>query len=92
MTPLDAPELAPYRDEPAQLPSGSPGKNGLLNLSFARDGDRSVLARIARRAPLHAQRALYWDERLPGLPCVYMISHPAPALAVPYVHSGNRCR
>jgi urease accessory protein len=73
MMPLDAPELGPYRDEPAQLPSGSPGKNGLLNLSFERDGDRSVLARIERRAPLHAQRALYWDEHLPGLPCVYMI-------------------
>ncbi|HEY2313793.1 MAG TPA: urease accessory protein UreD [Streptosporangiaceae bacterium] len=74
MTLLDAPELAPYRDEPAQLPSGSPGKNGLLNLAFARDGDRSVLARIDRRAPLHAQQALYWDEHLPGLPCVYIIT------------------
>ena len=71
---LDAPELAPYRDEPAQLPSGSPGKDGLLNLCFERDGDRSVLARIDRRAPLHAQRALYWDEHLPGLPCVYIIT------------------
>ena len=73
MTLLDAPELALYRDEPAQLASGSAGKNGLLNLCFERDGDRSVLARIDRRAPLHAQRALYWDEHLPGLPCVYMI-------------------
>jgi urease accessory protein len=70
---LDATELAPYRDEPAQMPSGSPGKDGLLSLSFERDGDRSVLGRIDRRAPLHAQRALYWDEHLPGLPCVYMI-------------------
>jgi len=70
----EAPELALYRDEPAQLPSGSPGKNGLLSLRFERDGDRSVLARIDRRAPLHAQQALYWDEHLPGLPCVYMIT------------------
>jgi urease accessory protein len=74
VTLLDAPELARYRDEPAQLPSGSPGKNGLLSLHFERDGDRSVLARIDRRAPLHAQQALYWDEHLPGLPCVYMIT------------------
>lgn len=74
MTLLDAPELAPYQDEPPQLPSGSPGKNGLLNLHFERDGDRSVLARIDRRAPLHAQQALYWDEHLPQLPCVYMIT------------------
>jgi urease accessory protein len=73
VTLLDAPELAAYTGEPPQLPSGSPGKNGLLNLQFERDGDRSVLARIDRRAPLHAQQALYWDEQLPGLPCVYMI-------------------
>ena len=73
MTILDAPELARYQDEPAQLPSGSPGKHGLLNLSFERQGKRSVLTHIDRRAPLHAQQALYWDEQLPGLPCVYMI-------------------
>lgn len=74
MTQLDGPELAHYRDEPTQMPSGSPGKNGLLNLSFERRGDRSVLARIDRRAPLHAQQALYWDEHLPQLPCVYLIT------------------
>jgi urease accessory protein len=69
-----APELAAYQDEPPQMPSGAPGKNGLLNLTFALDGDRSVLARVDRRAPLHAQQALYWDEHLPGMPCVYMIT------------------
>jgi urease accessory protein len=74
VTLLDAPELAPYRDEPAQQPSGSPGKNGLLNLRFERRDDRSVLALIERRPPLHVQRALYWDESLPEMPCVYMIS------------------
>jgi urease accessory protein len=74
VTALNAPELAPYQDEPAQLPSGSPGKSGLLKLSFVHNGDRSVLARIERRAPLHAQQALYWDEHMPRLPCVYMIT------------------
>lgn len=69
-----APELASYQDEPPQMHSGSPGKNGLLNLTFALDGDRSVLARVDRRAPLHAQQALYCDEHLPGMPCVYMIT------------------
>ena len=70
---LDAPELASFQDEPAQLPSGSLGKSGLLRLSVERRGDRSVLARVDHRAPLHVQQALYWDEHLPGLPCVYMI-------------------
>jgi urease accessory protein len=43
-------------------------------MSFARRGDRSVLAHLYREAPLLAQQALYWDEHLPGLPCVYIIS------------------
>lgn len=74
MTILDAPELAPYRDEPKQLPSGTPGKSGSVDLTFVRRGHRSVLAHLARRAPLLAQQALYWDEHLPGLPCVYLIT------------------
>jgi urease accessory protein len=48
--------------------------NGILELSFARRGDRSVLTHLYRQAPLLAQQALYWDEHLPGLPCVYVIT------------------
>jgi urease accessory protein len=71
---LDAPELAPYQDEPRQMPSGAPGKHGVLDMIFARRGDRSVLAHLARKAPLLVQQALYWDEYLPDLPCVYIIT------------------
>ncbi len=74
MSLLDAPELAPYQDEPKQMPSGAPGKHGVLDMSFARRGERSVLAYLYREAPLLAQQALYWDEHLPGLPCVYIIT------------------
>ncbi len=74
MSVFDAPELAPYQDEPKQMPSGAPGKNGILDMSFARRGDRSVLAHLYRQAPLLVQQALYWDEHLPGLPCVYIIT------------------
>ena len=74
MTVLDAPELAPYRDEPKQMPSGAPGKHGVLDMTFIRRGDRSVLAHLARRTPLLVQQALYWDEHLPDLPCVYIIT------------------
>jgi urease accessory protein len=52
----------------------SEDKNGILQLSFARRGNRSVLARLYREAPLLVQQALYWDEYLPGLPCVYVIT------------------
>lgn len=71
---LDAPELARYQDEPRQMPSGAPGKNGILDMHVARRGDRSVLAHLYRQAPLLVQQALYWDEHLPGLPCVYVIT------------------
>ncbi len=74
MSMLDAPELACYQDEPRQMPSGAPGKHGVLELSFAHRGDRSVLTHLHRRAPLLVQQALYWDEHLPGLPCVYIIT------------------
>lgn len=74
MTMLDAPELAPYQDEPKQMASGAAGKNGVLDMRFARRGDRSVLAHLYRKAPLLVQQALYWDEHLPGLPCVYIIT------------------
>ncbi|MFO1070295.1 MAG: urease accessory protein UreD [Geminicoccaceae bacterium] len=67
-------ELRPYRDEPRQLPSGAPGKVGFLKLRFTRDGARSILRELDRRTPLMAQKALYWDEALPGLPGVIMIS------------------
>jgi urease accessory protein len=69
-----APELAPYHDEPKQLPSGAPGKNGLLRLGFELRGRRTVLAHLERQAPLLAQQALYFDEEMPDLPCVMVIS------------------
>jgi len=49
-------------------------KKGVLEMSFGRRGDRSVLTHLYREAPLLAQQALYWDEHLPGLPCVYVIT------------------
>ncbi|MEV6368436.1 urease accessory protein UreD [Micromonospora musae] len=75
MTDLDgAPELAPYRDEPAQLPSGAPGKVGLLRLAFERRAERTVLTDLFRQAPLLAQRALYWDAAMPEMACLFIIS------------------
>ena len=70
-----APELAPYRDEPKQLPSGALGKNALLRLRFETRRDRSILAFSERRAPLLVQKALYCDEGMPGLPVVFIITN-----------------
>ena len=33
-----------------------------------------MLTHLYRRAPLLVQQALYWDEHLPGLPCVYVVT------------------
>ena len=69
-----APELAPYQDEPPQMPSGVVGKFGFLRLVFRADGARSVLSDMDRRAPFLVQKALYWDEALPDMPCVMIIT------------------
>lgn len=68
-------ELAAYHDEPKQLPSGSFGKSPSLRLGFERRRDRSVLSTLHRRAPFIVQQALYWDEGMPSMPCVCMISN-----------------
>ena len=71
---LDVPELKSYQDEPKQLPCGSPGKVPFLRLGFEKRGERSVLVDLQRRAPLLVQRALYWDEQMPDMPCVFIMS------------------
>ncbi|BCP51477.1 urease accessory protein UreD [Kaistia sp. 32K] len=71
----DAKELGAYQDEPPQLPSGSFGKNAFLRLGFEPGPHRSVLRTLHRRAPLIVQQALYWDEEMPGLPCISIISN-----------------
>jgi urease accessory protein len=73
-SPYPASELAPYQDEPAQMPSGAPGKDGFLHLGFARRGNRTALVALRRRAPLLVQQALYWDEEMPDLACVVIVS------------------
>lgn len=71
---VNAPELADYQDEPAQMRSGTVGKSGYLMLRFAKRERRSILAEMERRVPSMVQKALYWDEEMPELPCVTMIS------------------
>ncbi len=66
-------ELAPYQDEPRGLPSGSIGKNGLAHVEFERRDERTIAAVTHGRAPLAAHKALYWEEAIPGMACVYLI-------------------
>src|SRR5262249_27552549 len=55
-------------------PAGAPGKRGFVHLGFARRSDRTVLIDLERRVPLLVQQALYFDEEMPELACVYVVS------------------
>jgi len=66
-------ELAAFQDEPRQLPSGYIGKSGLARIEFERCDGRTIVASCHSRAPLAAHKALYWEESIPGMACVYLI-------------------
>lgn len=72
-------ELEPYVTDPALLPIGMAGKTGYLRMVFELDGDgRSVLRDLERRVPLIVQQELYFDEQMPEMPCVYILSSGGP--------------
>lgn len=72
-------EMQPYLTEPEQMYVGAPGKHGYLKLRFALDSSgKSILREIDRRVPLIAQQELYFDEELPGMPCLYILSSGGP--------------
>ena len=74
-----APEMAPYLKEPEAMYVGAPGKHGYLRLGFQVDKTgKTVMRDLDRRAPLIVQQELYFDEYLPKLPCVYILSSGGP--------------
>ncbi len=72
-------EMRPYLQRPRAMYVGAPGKHGYLNLGFELDkSGRSILRELDRRVPLIVQQELYFDEELPDLPCVYILSSGGP--------------
>lgn len=69
-----AEELAPFQDQPAQMPAAANGKVGELRLIFSLRDGKSILSDMYRRAPLMVQRALYWDECMPTMPICSILS------------------
>ncbi len=54
-------------------------KHGHLEMGFeVDDRGRSILRHLYRRVPIVVQQALYFDEQLPSLPCVYILSSGGP--------------
>lgn len=72
-------EMKPYLSTPRAMYVGAPGKHGYLRLGFETDASgRSILRDLDRRAPLIVQQELYFDEELPDMPCVYILSSGGP--------------
>jgi len=72
-------ELAPYLAETPAMRLGAPGKNGKLDLVFELDPwNKSIMRHWDRRAPLIVQQELYFDEGMPEMPCVYILSSGGP--------------
>lgn len=74
-----AKEMSPYLEEPKAMPVGTPGKMGYLYLGFELDDDgKSIMRDLERHAPLIVQQELYFDEGMPEMPCVYILSSGGP--------------
>lgn len=72
-------EITPYLAQTKAMRLGAPGKFGLLDLVFELDGDgKSIMRHWDRRAPLIVQQELYFDEGMPEMPCVYILSSGGP--------------
>ena len=72
-------EMQPYLKEPPQMYVGAPGKHGYLRLGFELDPrGKSILRDLDRRVPLIAQQELYFDEEMPEMPCLYILSSGGP--------------
>ena len=55
------------------------GKRGALHLGFSLDErGRTILSTLDHRAPMVVQQALYWDEQMPQMACVYTLSSGGP--------------
>lgn len=72
-------EMQPYLREPEAMYVGAPGKHGYLRLGFELDpSGKSILRDLDRRVPLIAQSELYFDEEMPEMPCLYILSSGGP--------------
>ncbi|MEU8825771.1 urease accessory protein UreD [Streptomyces sp. NPDC048636] len=59
---------------PDTLAAGRPGKVGLLELGYARVGDRTELVDRYQKSPLQIMRPLYVDPLRPDMPVTYLMS------------------
>ncbi len=70
------PEVLTYEAEIKQLGVGKTGKLGALKLVLERDGPngKTCIKEQYSKVPLFTQRALYYDEGLPSMAYIYVMS------------------
>lgn len=73
------PEMAPYLSQPDAMYVGCPANTAISTSDSCLMPTASrYCARLDRRAPLIVQQELYFDEEMPGMPCVYILSSGGP--------------
>ncbi|NYV76346.1 urease accessory protein UreD [Streptomyces sp. UH6] len=68
------PETAAFASVPRTLEPGSPAKVGILDLGYARRGDRTELVARYQKSPLQIMRPLYVDPAMPGMAFTYVMA------------------
>ena len=63
-----------YEAEQPRLAVGSPGKNGVANLTFTKFGEKTHLTDVYTELPAKILRELYYDPYLPGLPYILFMN------------------
>ena len=73
-------EVRAYLKNPPAMEAGAVGKQGKIALEFSLDktGKKSYMSSWRRQAPLIVQQELYFDEQMPEMPCVYILSSGGP--------------
>ena len=67
-------EIARLAGVPDTLPTGSPGKVGVLELEFGRNERGTELVGHYQKSPLQIMRPLYYDLARPDMPYTYLMS------------------
>ncbi|WWO99205.1 MAG: urease accessory protein UreD [Candidatus Dasytiphilus stammeri] len=71
---MQALEFANYQDKTPYMIKDHINNYGYLKLKFVNDHKKTILSEVERNVPLMVQRPFYWDESLPKMPYVLIIS------------------
>ncbi len=67
-------EVLRHSSTPDTLPTGSPGKVGLLEIEFGKNDRGTEVVHHYQKSPLQIMRPLYYDPLRPDMPYTYLMS------------------